>query len=77
MDTAKLFINGRSQAVRLPKAYRMPGNEVKISKSGKRVILEPLDSNWDEFFEALSHFSDDFMENGREQPIMPTERLRF
>lgn len=77
MDTAKLFSNGRSQAVRLPKAYRMPGKEVKISRSGKRVILEPLDPNWDEFFEALSDFSDDFMENGREQPIIPPERLRF
>ena len=77
MDTAKLFDNGRSQAVRLPKAYRMPGKEVKISRSGKRVILEPLESNWDDFFEALSKFSDDFMENGREQPKMPSERERF
>ena len=77
MDTAKLFDNGRSQAVRLPKAYRMPGKEVKISRSGKRVILEPLESNWDDFFEALSQFSDDFMENGREQPKMPPERERF
>jgi antitoxin VapB len=77
MDTAKLFVNGRSQAVRLPKAYRLPGNEVKISRSGKRVILEPLESNWDDIFEALAQFSDDFMEGGRDQPKMPEERDRL
>ncbi len=41
-DRAKLFANGRSQAVRLPKAYRLPGTEVLIWKEGDRVILEPL-----------------------------------
>lgn len=39
---AKLFANGRSQAVRLPKEFRMPGREVRISKEGDRVILEPV-----------------------------------
>jgi len=42
--TAKLFQNGRSQAVRLPKAFRFKGTEVKIRKEGETVILEPLDS---------------------------------
>ncbi len=47
MKTAKLFKNGRSQAVRLPKAFRFKGTEVKIRKDGNRVILEPLDtSDW-------------------------------
>jgi antitoxin VapB len=41
---AKLFANGRSQAVRLPKAFRMPGDEVRISRDGDRIILEPLTS---------------------------------
>ena len=56
---AKLFPNGRSQAVRLPKQFRMPGNEVFIRRDGDRLILEPigegpLDANgwpiglWDE-----------------------------
>jgi antitoxin VapB len=40
---AKLFANGRSQAVRLPKEFRMPGDEVSIRREGRRVILEPLD----------------------------------
>ena len=52
---AKIFLNGRSQAVRLPKAFRFKGNEVKISKKGNKVILEPLERNswpkdfWDNF----------------------------
>jgi antitoxin VapB len=70
MKTAKLFQNGRSQAVRLPMAFRMPGKEVRISKQGNKVILEPIEENWDNFFDALSQFSDDFMEDGREQPPM-------
>ncbi len=40
-STAKIFKNGRSQAVRLPKAFRFKGSEVKIRKEGKKVILGP------------------------------------
>ena len=48
---AKIFQNGRSQAIRLPKAFRFKGNEVKISKKGDMVILEPLGrSKWPETF---------------------------
>jgi len=48
---AKIFKNGRSQAVRIPKAFRFKGNEVKISKEGDKVILEPLErSKWPEGF---------------------------
>ena len=42
-ERAKLFPNGRSQAVRLPKAFRMPGTEVFIRKEGNRIILEPIE----------------------------------
>ncbi|HEX9687784.1 MAG TPA: type II toxin-antitoxin system VapB family antitoxin [Thermoanaerobaculia bacterium] len=41
MATAKIFRNGRSQAVRLPKEFRFEGEEVNIRRSGKKVILEP------------------------------------
>ena len=68
MQTAKLFQNGRSQAVRLPKAFRMPGKEVKISKQGNKIILEPIETSWQQWFEAINQFSEDFMPNGREQP---------
>ena len=70
METAKLFKNGSSQAVRLPKAFRIPGNEVKIYKKGKQVILEPIETTWDALFESLDDFPEDFMEDGRNQPAM-------
>jgi len=41
--TAKLFMHGRSQAVRLPKEFRFEGNEVRVSRVGDKVILEPLE----------------------------------
>jgi len=55
-STAKVFQNGRSQAVRLPKAFRFKGNEVKISKKGNKVILEPIErTTWPEgFWDAFS-----------------------
>lgn len=74
MSTAKLFQNGRSQAVRLPKEFRLPGNEVKISKQGNKIILEPLENSWEQWFAAFAQFSDDFMEDGREQPAQDQER---
>lgn len=70
MKTAKLFQNGRSQAVRLPKEFRLPGQEVKISRDGNKIILEPLEHSWDEWEDSLKSFSDDFMQDGRDQPIM-------
>lgn len=70
MDTAKLFQTGRSQAVRLPKAFRMSGKEVKIHKEGNKIILEPLSTSWDALLMALDEFPVDFMEDGREQPVM-------
>ncbi len=70
MDTAKLFQTGRSQAVRLPKAFRMPGTEVKIRKEGNKVILEPVNATWDSLLSSLDEFPDDFMADGRYQPTM-------
>ena len=75
MATAKLFQNGNSQAVRLPKEFRMPGDRVKISQRGKQIILEPLDTTWEALFEALSDFPEDFMADGREQPAMQKREL--
>lgn len=64
METAKLFRNGNSLAVRLPKAYRLPGKEVKISRNGNQVILEPIEQTWDMLAESLEEFPEDFMEPG-------------
>ena len=61
MMTAKLFENGRSQAVRLPKEYRFNGDEVAINKVGDIVILMPKENKWSAFLNSLELFSDDFM----------------
>jgi antitoxin VapB len=70
MNRAKLFQNGSSQAVRLPKEFRISGDEVKIFKKGKQVILEAIETTWDPLFESLSEFPEDFMKDGRNQPGM-------
>ena len=67
MMTEKLFENGRSQAVRLPKEYRFNGDEVAINKVGDIVILMPKENKWSAFLNSLELFSDDFMSDGREQ----------
>ncbi len=61
MKTAKLFMNGRSQAVRLPKEFRFEGKEVGIRKVGNTVHLFPADKAWDDFMN-VEPVSDDFVE---------------
>jgi len=70
MQTAKLFQNGRSQAVRLPKEYNFSGTDVLIQKVGESVILFPKDRVWETFLHGLYGFTDDFLAGGREQPEM-------
>ncbi len=67
MMTAKIFENGRSQAVRLPKECRFSGEEVAVNKIGDVVILMPKENKWAGFLSSLNLFSDDFMCDGREQ----------
>ena len=68
MQTAKLFINGRSQAVRLPKAFRFHGSEVYIKKVPGGVLLMPKNhSVWDVWEDQLDKFNEPFMTD-RNQP---------
>ena len=67
MNTAKVFETGRSQAIRLPKEYRFTEKEVGIKKLGDIVLLFPKENTWDIFTSGLKSFSDDFMEDGRNQ----------
>ena len=67
MQTAKLFQNGRSQAVRLPKEYQFSGEDVFIQKHGNAVLLIPHEKAWDVFLEGVNGFSEDFMQEGRNQ----------
>jgi antitoxin VapB len=76
--TAKIFTHGRSQAVRLPKQFRFEGSEVRVTKVGSRVILEPMPASgampWAEI-DALGDAP--FMPQGREQPATPEGRIVF
>jgi antitoxin VapB len=67
METAKLFQNGQSQAVRLPKKYRFPGDKVIIKRVGEALVLLPYQDSWETLFDSLEQFSDDFMEGDRQQ----------
>ena len=70
--SAKIFMNGRSQAVRLPKECRFDCEEVYVEKQGDKVIISALRPGWDEFFDAVSVFGDDFLTNREDLP--PQER---
>ena len=62
MKVAKIFENGRSQAVRLPKEYRFNAKEVNVNKVGDAIILFPTNSKWNSLFESLDLFTDDYMQ---------------
>lgn len=61
MKTAKVFQNGQSQAVRLPKEFRFDDDEVFIKKAGNVVQLIPRTESWNTLFASLKKFSRDFM----------------
>jgi antitoxin VapB len=67
MKTAKLFQNGQSQAVRLPKEFRFEDDHVFVKKSGNAVVLIPAKNSWATLIQSLDKFSDDFM-SARKQP---------
>ncbi len=77
METAKLFANGRSQAVRLPKAFRFEGNEVYIKKVPEGVLLMPRgQSVWDNWEKNLMKYDKPFMIE-RNQPEEQQKRERL
>lgn len=67
METAMIFENGRSQAVRLPQKYRFQADEVVIQKLGDAVLLVPKESLWNTFLDGVNSFTEDIFENGRDQ----------
>jgi antitoxin VapB len=76
--TAKLFTHGRSQAVRLPKEFRFEGSQVRVSRVGDKVILEPMESGAAMPWALIDQTGDNpFMQDGREQPAMPADRVIF
>jgi antitoxin VapB len=76
MDTAKIFQNGQSQAIRLPKEYRFPGTKVYIKRVGNVVVLIPEQASWQTLVDSLALFSDDFMAE-RQQPATQQREALF
>jgi antitoxin VapB len=74
-QTAKLFMNGRSQAVRLPAAFRFTGTEVFIERQGEAVVLRPKPQGWDDFFSRPSQVPGDYMADRDDQ--QPEDRDLF
>ena len=78
--TAKIFMHGRSQAVRLPKEFRLPGKEVRVRRVGNAVVLEPIAEPFDfkAWWAKLDQYRDvPFMPEGREQPPMPIDDRKY
>lgn len=75
MDKAKIFINGRSQAIRLPRAYRFEGKEVYIKRISEGVLLIPKDKSiWDVWEKNLKKYKTEFMTE-RNQPESQQKRI--
>lgn len=77
MDTARLFQSGRSQAVRLPKAFRFQGKEVAVKHFGNGVLLLPMDNPWQILEEALTEFEPNFQLQREPQGEQVREELQF
>jgi len=81
--TAKLFMHGRSQAVRLPKEFRLPGKEVRVRRIGRGLLLEPVERSHETIAAVFAEIDRrlggrEFLPEGRpEQPPMPPQRAFF
>ena len=74
--TAKLFRNGRSQAVRLPREFRFEGDRVRIRRSGRGVLVEPMFGDVSGWFAELDRLGPEpFMPEGRQQPPTPKREV--
>ena len=74
-QTAKIFMNGRSQAVRLPAEFRFSVREVFIERQGDAVIIRPKPLGWDDFFARPSQVPEDFMAERKD--LEPEKRELF
>lgn len=70
-NLAKIFMNGRSQAVRLPQEFRFSGTQVRVTRQGRGVLLEPLSPTVDDWFAELDRFKDEKFLADRRQPATP------
>jgi len=77
MKTSKIFKSGNSQAVRIPKEFKLEGDEVEIQKWGDALLLRPKRKSWSALIGSLGKFTDDFMEEGRRQPPLARRDRAF
>ena len=70
MVSTKVFTSGNSQAVRIPKEFHIDYSDLYIKKIGSTIILFPQENRWENLERSLSEFSDDFMNEGRNQPVL-------
>ena len=75
MNTAKLFKNVKSKAVRLPREFKFQGTEVYIKRIGRNVMLIPKDDPWESLLSSLDEFSDDFMADRLQPEVDKREKL--
>lgn len=73
--TARLFRNGKNQAVRLPREFEMKASEVIIRKQGASLILTPKPETWQDYFASAQRLGDDFPEDIRDLPFEAREEL--
>ena len=75
-DIAKLFRNGRSQAVRLPREFRFEGDRVRVRRVPEGVLLEPMITDPEEWFAAMDRLGGDpLLKGGRKQPRAPRRKI--
>jgi len=75
VKTARVFANGRSQAVRLPKEYRFNDEDVYVKEFEGMVLLFPKKAPWTRLVRSLDHFTEDFMDDREQPPERPREPL--
>lgn len=77
MHYARISKHGYSQEVRIPRDYRLSGKRVKISRYGRGLLIEPVSEGFDDLFQSLDSFSEDFMEARPEQLSFETREDLF
>ncbi len=71
--TARVFMNNRSQAIRLPKEFQVNTSEVFIRKQGEEIIISPRPENWSAYLTSGPVASDDFMQGVEDLPVQERE----
>jgi antitoxin VapB len=75
MNTAKLFKNGSSQAVRLPKECNFEGTEVYVQRIGRSVVLVPKDNPWEMLISSVNDFTADYLSKRIQPPVQKRDGL--